>query len=192
MHKADVVDETSEKSDKSFEYTGTSSVGNEKIDINMNINSKYNKKHKEKNDEGLDLSARLEKLNNDIAMLTGTEVYKMIDKLHLSLVVPPIKKTNLIRKNVNFQYAMKLWDFLQAYAKDDTKIVKDKKKYDNDYLLKQMFDDTFLLNYLALMSINKSESQIDDDSQVELVEDLTREKKDNGFHLKKIKDKIKS
>ena len=157
MHKADVVDETSEKSDKSFEYTGTSSVGNEKIDINMNINSKYNKKHKEKNDEGLDLSARLEKLNNDIAMLTGSEVYKMIDKLHLSLVVPPIKKTNLIRKNVNFQYAMKLWDYLHETHESSTTRKKDKKDFMDTGEYKSLVDETFMLNYLIMDSVNKKE-----------------------------------
>ncbi len=157
MHKQEVVGETSEKNDKSFEYSATSSVANEKIDINMNINSKYMKKHREKNDEGLTLEGRLEKLNNDIAMLTGSEVYKMIDKLHLSLVVPPVKKTNLIRKNVNFQYAMKLWDYLHETHESSTTRKKDKKDFMDTGEYKSLVDETFMLNYLIMDSVNKKE-----------------------------------
>lgn len=167
MHKGDVVDETSEKNDKSFEYSATSSVGSEKVDINMNINSKFMKKHKEKNDSGMDLSARLEKLNNDIAMLTGSEVYKLIDKLHLSLIVPPIKKTNLIMKNVNFQYAMKLWDYLHQAHESSTTRKKDKKDYMDDGEYKSMVDETFMLNYLIMDSINKKETTSEEKEAVQ-------------------------
>lgn len=157
MKKQDLVAETSEKNDKSFEYNATSSVGNEKIDINMSINSKYSKKHKEKNDEGMTLDQRLEKLNQNIAMLTNSEVYKLIDKLHLSLIVPPIKKTNLIRKNVNFQYAMKLWDFLHETHESSTTRKKDKKDFMDNGEYKSMVDETFMLNYLIMDSINKKD-----------------------------------
>lgn len=167
MHKQDMVSETSEKNDKSFEYTASSNVGNEKIDINMNINSKYMKKHKEKNDNGLSLEDRLEKLNNDIAMLTGSEVYKLIDKLHLSLVVPPIKKTNLIRKNVNFQYAMKLWDYLHETHENATTRKKDKKDYMDDGEYKSLVDETFMLNYLVLDSLNSKETTVEEKDVVQ-------------------------
>ena len=157
MHKSDMVSETNEKNDKSFEYNASSSVGNEKIDITMNINSRYAKKHRETNDTGMSLDARLEKLNNDIAMLCGSEVYKMIDKLHLSLVVPPIKKTNLIRKNVNFQYAMKLWDYLHESHDSSTTRKKDKQDFMDDGQYKSLVDETFMLNYLVLDSLNAKE-----------------------------------
>lgn len=158
MRKQDVVSETSEKNDKSFEYNASSSVGNEKIDITMNINSKYMKKHKEKNDEGLTLDARLEKLNQDISMLTGSEVYKLIDKLHLSLIIPPVKKTNLIMKNVNFQYAMKLWDYLHQSHESSTTRKKDKQDFMDDGEYKSLIDETFMLNYLVLDSLNGKET----------------------------------
>lgn len=160
MRKQDLIAETSEKNDKSFEYNATSAVGNEKIDISMNINSKYSKKHKEKNDEGMTLDQRLEKLNNNIAMLTNSEVYKLIDKLHLSLIVPPVKKTNLIRKNVNFQYAMKLWDYLHETHESSTTRKKDKKDFMDSGEFKSMVDETFMLNYLIMDSINKKEEEI--------------------------------
>lgn len=157
MRKEDLVAETSEKSDKTFEYTGSSSVGNEKIDINMTVNSKYLKKHREKNDEGLTLQDRLEKLNQDISMLTNSEVYKLIDKKHLSLITPPVKKTNLIMKNVNFQYAMKLWDYLHEAHENSTTRKRDKKDYNDTGEYKSLVDETFMLNYLIIDSLNQRE-----------------------------------
>ena len=68
---------------------------------------------------------------------------------------------------------MKLWDFLQANMKDDTHREKDKKNLKNDVVVKQMLDDTFLLDYLILNSINVNTAQIEDESKVELTRDLT-------------------
>ena len=115
------------------------------------------KKHKEKNDIGMGLDQRLEKLNQDIAMLTNSEVYKLIDKLHLSLITPPVKKTNLIMKNVNFQYAMKLWDYLHQVHESSTVRKKDKQDFMDDGEYKSLVDETFMLNYLIMDSINKKE-----------------------------------
>ena len=52
------------------------------------------------------------KLQEDIRALQYSEVYKALEKEDVPLVQNPIKKTNVILKNVNFQYAMKLWDFI--------------------------------------------------------------------------------
>ena len=159
MRKEDLVAETSEKSDKTFEYTGSSSVGNEKIDINMTVNSKYLKKHREKNDEGLTLQDRLEKLNQDISMLTNSEVYKLIDKKHLSLITPPVKKTNLIMKNVNFQYAMKLWDYLRDNFDDKTVVTNEQKDYEDNGILKSLMDESFLIQYLIMKTLDDNDKE---------------------------------
>ena len=42
-----------------------------------------------------------------------------LEKQHAIPVIPPIKKTNLILKNPNFQMATKLWDFL--YSEEEIK-----------------------------------------------------------------------
>ena len=100
-------------------------------------------------------------------------VYVQLAKEHVAKIIPPVKKTNLILKNTNFQYAMKLWDFLQANMKDDTHREKDKKNLKNDIKIKQMLDDTFLLDYLVLNSVNVNHTVLDDDSNVELASELT-------------------
>ena len=78
---------------------------------------------------------------------------------------------------------MKLWDFLQSYIADDNKMVKDKRTLDEDLNIKQMLDDTFLLDYLAINTVNQDYSELDEDSKAELVEDLTNKMIDKIVEL---------
>lgn len=89
--------------------------------------------------------------------LKNSEVYKSLHKAHVAVVRPPIKKTNLILKNTNFQYALILWNYLQEHSGDDDKRDKKDKNYEDESELRGFFDDTFLLNYLALCTLNKDE-----------------------------------
>ena len=124
--KRNLVEESYSKDDKKLEYSANSSLGKEKIDITMTINSKKDDKKSNKDDSGLTISERIEKLETQISDLTSSSVYQTIDKKHISLVTSPIKKTNVILKNVNFQYAVKLWNYIQEHIgeKDSNSIVK--------------------------------------------------------------------
>lgn len=152
----DVVSSLKDK--KKLEYNATSLVGNEKIDMNMVMNTNVNSS---KNKENNAIKERIEKLEIQIAGLCNSDVYKSIEKLHITLITPPIKKTNVIIKNVNFQYAMKLWDYLQNHIDDDIAEEKINKDYMDDDKLKQYMDETFLLNYLTATTLNGEEEIID-------------------------------
>ena len=173
MKEKDFVDSSSLKDDKRCEYTGATKIGAEKININVLITSKTNFSQQEGEKDGMSIAQRFEKLKLKVSDLTNIPVYVALAKEHVAKIVPPIKKTNVILKNTNFQYAMKLWDFLQANMKDDTHREKDKKNLKNDVKIKQMFDDTFLLDYLILDSVNVSSGDLEDESKVELTRDLT-------------------
>ena len=183
MKERAFVAASSLKDDKVCEYNATTKIGAERVNMNLVISSKtdYTKEDGVKN--GLSVEQRIAKLKLRISDLTNTPVYVALAKEHVAKVIPPIKKTNLILKNVNFQYAMKLWDFLQGFRNDDTIIVKDKKNIDADIGIKQMLDDTFLLSYLAITSLNKDQTEIDDDAKAELVEDLTNKMIDKIVEL---------
>ena len=64
-------------------------------------------------EETKEILTKIEEVEQKILDLTSSEVYKVIDKKHITLIREPIKKTNVILKNVNFQYAMKLWNYLR-------------------------------------------------------------------------------
>ena len=161
------------KDNKVCEYTAASKIGAEKVSISMQINSKTNYDRDDGVRNGMTALQRLDRLKLRVSDLTNTPVYISLAKEHVARVIPPIKKTNLILKNVNFQYAMKLWDFLQANANYKNNVTKDKKFIDDDINVKEMLDDTFLLNYLVMASISNEEGILDDNAKSELVEELT-------------------
>ena len=101
---------------------------------------------------------RIEKLELRIADLTSSEVYKTINKLHIALVTSPIKKTNVILKNVNFQYAVKLWNYMQENLEGKNSNQKHNKKYEDKGELKGFVDETFLLNYLIMNELNENKN----------------------------------
>ncbi len=173
MKEKDFVDSSSLKDDKRCEYTAATKIGAEKISVNLLITSKTNFSKTEGEKDGLSIAQRFDKLKLRVTDLTNTPVYVQLAKEHVAKIIPPVKKTNLILKNTNFQYAMKLWDFLQANMKDDTHREKDKKNLKNDIKIKQMLDDTFLLDYLVLSSIEVDHTILDDDANVELAKELT-------------------
>ena len=145
----------SSKNDKELQYQATCEIGKEKVNLNMSLSSKL----KDGSDQREQILERIEKLEHNITALTFNDTYKTIEKKHIALVTPPIKKTNLIMKNVNFQYAMKLWTYLQDHMDDDVTQDKYQKTYENDEITKKYIDETFLMNYLALRAVDNDEEK---------------------------------
>ena len=143
------------KDNKTFNYNATSKIGEEEVKINMQLDSKIDSKNEIINDDGKKISERIEKLELQIADLTNSDVYKNLAKLHVALVTSPIKKTNVILKNVNFQYAVKLWNYMQQNVDNTNKRIQDKKIYQDKGELKDYIDESFLLNYLVIDSLNQ-------------------------------------
>ena len=150
-----IAESSTLKDNKTLTYNGTSKVGDEDIKISMQLDSKIDNKNPIKDESGLSINERIEKLELQISDLTSTDVYRNLAKLHIALVTSPIKKTNVILKNVNFQYAVKLWNYMQENIDGNSKRIKDSKTYKDDGELKNYIDESFLLNYLAVDSLNK-------------------------------------
>ena len=173
-----IVD-SSVKSNKKFEYTGKTNIGEEEVNISMNLaaitsdGTKGSKSH----NSGETVAERIEKLELKISDLTNTEVYKTIQKLHIALVTSPIKKTNVILKNVNFQYAVKLWNYMQENMDDKSATESDKQNYEDDGALKDYVDETFLLNYLIINTLNKEEQTEEEGKEIskKIVENMVRQ-----------------
>ena len=149
------LDSTSSVKDiKKAQYSGKTNVGNEQVVIELNYISSLNEKKNSLGDK--ELESRIKKLEDNILMLTSSDVYKTLKRMNVARVIPPIKKTNVILKNTNFQYAMKLWDYLQSHIANDAKVIKTNKTYQDDGVLKEYFNSTFLLDYLALNTLSES------------------------------------
>ncbi len=158
--KRSVISEATNNSKNDFTYNGRCVLGDEKVDIELKLNSSVNSAKKISDENGNDIGSRIEKLEQRITDLTSTEVYRTIHKLHVALVTSPIKKTNVILKNVNFQYAVRLWNYIQAHVNDESSVAtKDSRAYDDKGILKKYFDESFLLDYLASRTIHDSQDK---------------------------------
>lgn len=149
------------KDNKALEYKATSKVKDENIDINLSLNSSLDSQGKNSQDKAENILEQIAELERKITSLEVSDVYQVIDKLHISLVREPIKKTNVVLKNVNFQYAMKLWTYLRDNFDDKTATVEENKDYMDNGELKKLMDETFLLQYLAMKTLedDKLENQ---------------------------------
>ena len=154
MKKRDMDLGANDKSDKIMNYEGRTKVGKENVNINVSLRSTLNKA-----DDENSLEKRIERLELRISDLMNTDVYRTIDKLRISLVNSPIKKTNLILKNTNFQYAVKLWNFIQENLKDETKVEAGNEILKDDETLKDFMDEIFMLNYFVVNTLEKDEPE---------------------------------
>ena len=159
MRKRKLVTQSYSKNHKKGEYHGVARVGSENVNIDISMNSKADSKKTYGAKGDLAIEERIAKLELRITDLTNTSVYKSLAKAHVAKVIPPIKKTNLILKNVNFQYAMRLWDYLARYRDDGNKSTKNNLVYKEDKHVQKMFDDVFLLNYLVLNSLGGNDDK---------------------------------
>lgn len=147
--KKSLLSITNAKDDKKMTYSGVSKIGNTKYNISLTVDSSIDQDSKDENSLE-NVLARITKLDNRITDLTSSEVYKTINKLHITLVTSPIKKTNVILKNTNFQYALRLWNYMQEHMDNETKKIKETKEEKVEGRIKDYSDETFLLNYLIL------------------------------------------
>lgn len=164
-------DKTKDKEFKKIDYQGKSYNGKNKIDIQILLTASTESSGK--SDEVKRQLERIKALEKNILNLTLTATYQELDHAHVPLVTPPLKKTNVLLKNVNFQYAVKLWDFLitemdkkSEENNNETKV----KKYKDRGKAKKFVDETFLLDYLILECVENPE--ISGKRKKELLEQL--------------------
>ena len=98
-------------------------------------------------EKNADLFSRVENIRKRLRILQNTDFYKALNGI--KVVRPPIQKTNLLTKNVDYNNCYKLWLFISAYTNVGYSVdIKDKNlPVDGDY-----YDD---LTIIAGMSIKK-------------------------------------
>lgn len=178
-----------DKNNKQLEYNAKSKLNDEEVDINVSINSKLDSESKDSKEKNKSLLMRIEELERKISDIESTEVYKILDKANVTLVKDPIRKTNVVLKNVHFQYAMKLWEFLKANFDEQTIESEDNKDYMDNGQLKKMMDEAFLLQFLAMKTLDEDNMEKQDtkkeikgvileqmlDKMLDVDEDITEE-----------------
>ena len=160
LEKEELLNNFELSDDKVLEYSAKTVTDFEKLDIELKVTSetlptaKVDKKIK---DEIKKIKARIKRIKEYISSWQRSEMYKALDKAHVSFIKPPIKKTNIILKNPNFRIAVKLWEYLLKFEDDE-----DTKENDTDNgndVLKGFLDHSFLIDYLVLDSLVPSKRE---------------------------------
>ena len=154
-------DNSGNKNNKRIDYSGNTKVAKQKVNINLSLDTALDTegegKKEPEEDSADNLLERIARLEVKVSDLTTSDVYKVIDKKHITLITGPIKKTNVVLKNVNFQYAMKMWTYLQENLEDKTQNINEKNDYEDTGELKNLIDDSFYLQYLILNTLDKEQ-----------------------------------
>ena len=150
------------KNSKKLQYAASTVVNGERINVELNIDSKEITKldnDKETQEKLKEIKERIKKIKQYLTYWNKSEFIKNLIKARASFVIPPIKKTNLILKNPNFQVATRLWEFLNAYGLNDQNDKQDGLDTNGTNTLKEMLDNSFLTQYFVLDSISASKRE---------------------------------
>lgn len=153
--KEEALKDLKPKNEKNLEYSATTTNGKEKVKIDLKINTTPTNTGDDDNDLEKTLNSirkRIEKMKKFVNSWLASELIKSLEKQHAILVMPPIKKTNLILKNPNFQMATKLWDFLYSIEETKNNNINGMDTKGNS-LLRGILDSASLMDYYVLDSV---------------------------------------
>lgn len=149
------------KDEKSLEYAATTNTGKERVYVELKITS--NQLPDNESDGSKTIEERINEVKEKIDLIKRfiygwqkSEMYTSLEKANVSHVRSPIRRTNLILKNPNFQVATKIWDFLQSFEDPKTSNLNAGLDTTGDNLLKSILDDAFLMDFMVLDSISIS------------------------------------
>ena len=148
--------------DKLLEYVGKTETLNQKVNIELKVtteslpNSDIDKKLK---DEIKAIKHRIKRIKEYISSWQRSEMMKALDRAHVPLIVPPLKKTNIILKNPNFKIAVKLWEYIRTYDLDNKEDEKDNVDNNGNDVMKGFLDHAFLIDYFVLDSMSSSKRE---------------------------------
>lgn len=178
-----------------LKYEANTRVNGEDLKISVDLSDITKSVQSEAGNKGnMSLNDRLKKIKNQLDGFFGTELMVILGKLHVAPVRSPIKKTNVILKNPNFRKAEELWNYIQSYESKDKK-ERDKREFFDKGVLKNEYDQAFLMSFVANKNYISSSEGTDEaniinqmfkrlvDNLLETDEELTEDK------LKEIFDK---
>ena len=178
LRERDQENEYKGKDTQKADYQAEIKLKKEKVKVNLSYET--------------EASTTLKKSNK---MLKSTELYQILDSKRIILVKAPLKMTNVLLKNVNFQYAVKLWNYLSEQMEIKDKSTKMNKEYEEKGMAKTLVDEDIYLMHLIFKSNNIQEqlknqkkSAIEDkntrkeltDAMIEKIIELNPELTDRG------------
>lgn len=148
------------KDSKDLKYEANTIIDTEEVEISLDIKSHNEARLNQENPNAEEtIGQRLKRIKIQLDGFSGTELMQTLSKLHVSPVRSPIRKTNVILKNPNFQKAEALWNYIQMYEEKD-KNENEHKNYYDDSDLKREYNQAFLSVYLANRMLNRETKEM--------------------------------
>ena len=142
------------KDKKELKFEANTIIDTEEVDVSLNISSRNEAKLEGKTTSSEEsIADRLKRIKVQLDGFTMSELMQTLSKLHVPAVRSPIRKTNVILKNPNFQKAEALWNYIQAYEEKDRNENEHKDYYDEGKL-KESYNQAFLSLYLENKMLN--------------------------------------
>ena len=137
------------KDKKHLKYEANTILNTEEVQLSLELSSKNEAKLDTKKHAGEESVAdRLKRIKIQLDGFSSTELMQTLSKLHVPPVRSPIRKTNVILKNPNFQKAEALWNYMQSYEQKDINENDHQNYYDTGNLKKE-YNQAFLSLYMA-------------------------------------------
>lgn len=148
--------------DKLLEYKANTKTSYEKIELVIKLTSESipsKELDKKIKNEIENIKKRLKRIKEYIESWQRSEMIKTLRTLHVKLIEPPIKKTNIILKNQNFKIAVQLWEYILKYDYEENENKKDNFSKKDDDILKKFLDQSFLIDYFVSDSISLTKKE---------------------------------
>lgn len=160
LKKESQLDDFVMQDNKVLEFASSTTTNKEKVEIEVRITAEGLPKEvsdKKLEDEINNVRERIKRIKEYINSWMRSELVKALEKEHVSFINPPIKPTNTIKKNPNFQVSVNLWGFLQRfdYQDKDDDNGSGGVENDGDDKLLEFLKQGFLVDYLVLDAISK-------------------------------------
>ena len=153
LREKDQQTEYKGKNEQKANYQAEIKYKKEKIKVDFNYNAETNTSVK----KSAGIAQRIEDIKKKLKDLKTTTVYQLLDSKRVTLVKSPIKMTNVLLKNVHFQYALKLWNYLSDQMEIKDKSVKANKEFEEKGIAKKLVDENMYLMHLIFKNNNAAE-----------------------------------
>lgn len=140
--------------EKNLTYNAKTKLGTENIAVSIELSSSSYDDLNAVSSNGT-VKERVEKIELIISDYFNSPFIKELMTGNIVMVKSPIRKTNVILKNPNFQKALELWEFIEQYDVNDKKEAQESNNFENNPELKEEMDSSFLLDYLILNDFYK-------------------------------------
>ena len=143
---------------KSLEYKAESIENGEKINLELRISSEQKENSSKDNDLENLINKQLERIKEVKEFINSwykSDMFKELDKLHVTFIKPPVKPTNIILKNPNFQLSVQMWEYVRNYGDNIDKEDNEALVSAGNDALRSLLDNSFLIDYFVMDSVSK-------------------------------------